>query len=126
MSSPAGVCSLGGKWRSQYYDSVEGNLLVADELTFGINDTAFLQVLEPYPTGTCDVNTLIWEGTYIQLNQTNFRLSFIFCEISQLGCLNCTPAGDFQVTSKSIRLLELHIPVAGRVAGRADLLPVQR
>ena len=70
-----------------------------DILTFADNDT-FVQVLEPYPTDACDINSVIWEGTYIQLNQTNFRMAFVYCEITKLGCLNCTPSGDFQITSK--------------------------
>ena len=98
--SPAGVCSLEGRWRSQYYGGVGGDVLVEDTLTFEANNKTFVQVLQPYPTDACDVNSLIWEGTYNQLNQTNFRMSFIYCELSQLGCLNCTPSGDFQITSK--------------------------
>ena len=57
----------------------------------------FEQVLEPYPTGDCDDNTITWDGIFVQANQTFARMDFVRCEQSGPGCLNCTPTGDRQI-----------------------------
>ena len=76
-------------WRAQYYEA--DGILVEDYLTFTPDAMDFQQNLTAYPFQTCDVNSVVWTGEYVQANATALYLSYIRCTPTGAGCLRCEP-----------------------------------